>query len=154
MKHFLKLRILRDGKEQAVHYFVPKTVARAKEADGYDVAANLTDGHYSFSLTKDRRILGEWSNSIAPKQTVAIKDGEFTLEFSLLPALLGKGKVKAYLKNRPSTTVRDMDEFYSFLGKKRRGTKRRPHGSGGPLNPYSDMDPDIRAEIEKGDHGD
>ena len=151
MKYFLKLRILKDNKEQAVHYFIPDEVAIARTVEeGYTVAANTADDKYSFSTNKGRNIIGIFKNDIEPGQVVELVDGEFILEFSLLSVRLGKRLVRKYLKSRNDTRVRDMEEFYLFVDKPKKIKKKRR--SSGPLYPTSGMDPDLRAEYAKGDN--
>ena len=147
MKNFLKLRILKDNKKQAIHYFIPDEVAIARTVEeGYTVAANVSNDRYSFSVNKDKNFIGKFNNDIEPRQVVEFVDGEYILEFSLLSVKSGKRLVKKYLKSRNDTRVRDMEEFYEYIGKERKN-KKRPHG---PWNPTSGMDPDLRAEYAKG----
>ncbi len=146
MKYFLKLRILKDNKEQATHYFVPDYVSAGVEVEeGYVINSNTEGEKYSFSILKDRKFIGGFSNSIKPKQVIEIVDDDNVLTFSLTS---NKRTVKKYLKNKPGTTVREMEEFYLYIGKKIKTKKRR---SRGPLHPTSGMDPDLRAEYAKGE---
>ena len=87
--------------------------------------------------------------SVQPGQVVEFVDGEFILEFSLLSVRSGKRLVRKYLKSRNDTRVRDMEEFYLFVGKSKNIQKKRR--SYGPLKPTSGMDPDLRAEYAKGE---
>ena len=150
MKYFLKLRILKDNKEQAIHYFIPDVVSVAKTIEeGYTVAANNSNDKHHFSLSKNRDIIGKFHNDIEPGQVVEFVDGEFILEFSLLSVRSGKRLVRNYLKSRNDTRVRDMEEFYLFVGESKKiQKKRRSYGS---LEPTSGMDPDLRAEYAKGE---
>ena len=150
MKYVLKLRILKDNKEQAIHYFIPDEIAVAKTIEeGYTVAANNSNDKHYFSLSKNRDIIGKFNNDIEPGQVVEFVDGEFILEFSLLSVKLGKKLVRNYLKSRNDTRVRDMEEFYLFVGESKKNQKKRR--SYGPLEPTSGMDPDLRAEYAKGE---
>ena len=150
MKYFLKLRILKDNKKQAIHYFIPDTVSVAKTIEeGYTVAANVSKEKHYFSANKNKDCFGKYNNDIEPGQVVKFVDGEFILEFSLLSVKLGKRLVRKYLKSRNDTRVRDMEEFYEFVGKSKNIKKKRR--SYGPLEPTSGMDPDLRAEYAKGE---
>ena len=149
MKYFLKLRILKDNKQQAIHYFIPDVLVAKTIEEGYTVAANNSNDKHHFSLSKTRDIIGKFNNDIEPGQVVEFVDGEFILEFSLLSVKSGKRLVKKYLKSRNDTRVRDMEEFYEFVGKSKNIQKKRR--SYGPLEPTSGMDPDIRAEYAKGE---
>ena len=149
MKYFFKLDILKNNKKQATHYFIPDVIANVKERDGYLVAAHLINGNYSFNVTKDGNTLGEYSNKINPDEPVSISDGEYSLLFSLVSVKFNKRKVEAYLKKRPDTKVKDMNEFYSFIEEEKSRSKH-PYQSTGPLYSTSGMDPDLRAEYASG----
>ena len=153
MKYFLKLRILKDNKKQAIHYFIPDVVSVAKTIEeGYTVAANKSNDRYSFSVNKDKNLIGKFNNDIEPGQIVKFVDGEYILEFSLLSVKSGKRLVKKYLKSRNDTRVRDMETFYLFIDEPKKIKKKRH--SYGPLYPTSGMDPDLRAEYAKGEKDD
>ena len=150
MKYFLKLRILKDNKKQAIHYFIPDEISVAKTIEeGYTVTANVSKEKHCFSANKNKVYFGKYNNDIEPGQVVEFVDGEFILEFSLLSVKSGKRLVKKYLKSRNDTRVRDMEKFYEFVGKSKNIQKKRR--SYGPLYPTSGMDPDIRAEYAKGE---
>ena len=149
MKYFLKLRILKDNKEQKVHYFIPDEIAIARTVEeGYTVAANVSNGKHHFSASRNKDYFGKFHNDIEPGQIVEFVDGEYILEFSLLSVKSGKRLVKKYLKSRNDTRVRDMEEFYLFVDEPKKIKKKRR--SFGPLYPTSGMDPDLRAEYAKG----
>ena len=150
MKYFLKLRILKDNKKQAIHYFIPDEVAIARTVEeGYTVAANVSNEKHHFSASKNKVFFGKFGNDIEPGQVIEFADGEFILEFSLLSVKSGKRLVKKYLKSRKDTRVRDMEDFYLFVDKPKKIQKKRR--SYGPLYPTSGMDPDLRAEYAKGE---
>lgn len=150
MKYFLKLRILKDNKKQAIHYFIPDVVSVAKTIEeGYTVAAGVSKEKYYFSANKNKDYFGKFNNDIDPGQVVEFVDGEFVLEFSLLSVKSGKRLVRKYLKSRNDTRVRDMEEFYLFVDESKKIQKKRR--SYGPLKPTSGMDPDLRAEYAKGE---
>ena len=150
MKYFLKLRILKDNKEQAIHYFIPDVVSVAKTIEeGYTVAAGVSKEKHYFSVSKNKDYFGKYHNDIEPGQVVEFVDGEFILEFSLLSVKSGKRLVRKYLKSRNDTRVRDMEEFYLFVDESKNIQKKRH--SYGPLEPTSGMDPDLRAEYAKGE---
>lgn len=150
MKYFLKLRILKDNKEQAIHYFIPDVVSVAKTIEeGYTVAAGVSKEKHYFSVNKNKDYFGKYHNDIEPGQVVEFVDGEFILEFSLLSVKSGKKLVRKYLKSRNDTRVRDMEEFYLFVNESEKIQKKRR--SYGPLEPTSGMDPDLRAEYAKGE---
>ena len=150
MKYFLKLRILKDNKVQAIHYFIPDVVSVAKTIEeGYTVSTGVSKEKHYFSANNNKDYFGKYHNDIEPGQVVKLEDGEFILEFSLLSVKLGKKLVRKYLKSRNDTRVRDMEEFYLFVDEYKKIQKKRR--SYGPLEPTSGMDPDLRAEYAKGE---
>lgn len=139
MKYFLKLLV-----KSKQYYFVPDIVSSGVETDeGYIIFASVKNDQYSFSILKDRKYINGFTNNINPGQTIEIVDGDNVLLFSLTR---NSRAVERYLKSKPGTTVREMEEFYSYIGKEKRIKKKR---SSGPLHPTSGMDPDLRAEYAK-----
>ena len=144
MKYFLKVSIESSKKVESTHYLVPRSVSGGKELDeDYIISASISDDEYGFSILRNRKYIGGFSNKIEPKQIIKIEDDGNTLTFSLTS---NKRKVKSYLKHKGDTTVREMDEFYEYIGKPRRTKRLR---SRGPLYPTSGMDPDLRDEYAR-----
>jgi hypothetical protein len=139
MKYFLKLLV-----KSKKYYFVPGIVSTGVETDeGYIISASVRDDQYSFSILKERKYINGFTNNINPGQTIEIVDGDNVLLFSLTSH---SHAVKRYLKSKPGTTVREMEEFYSYIGKENRIKKKR---SSGPLQQTSGMDPDLRDEYAR-----
>ena len=138
-KYFLKLLV--NSKQ---YYFVPGIVSTGVETDeGYIIFASVKDDQYSFSILKERKYINGFTNNINLDQTIEIVDGDNVLFFSLTSK---SGAVKRYLKSKPGTTVREMEEFYTYINKENRIKKKR---SSGPLQPSSGMDPDLRDEYAR-----
>ena len=153
MKYFLKFRILKENKEQAVHYFLPDVVSVAKTVEeGYAIAASNHKDNYSFSVQKNKDMIGSFHNDIKPEQVLKFEHDGNILEFSLLSLEEGKEIVEKYLRSKPNTTVRDMEDFYDFVEEYEKIKKKRH--STGPWEPTSGMDPDLRADYAKGEDGD
>ena len=139
MKYFLKLLV-----KAKQYYFIPGIVSTGVETDeGYIVCASFKDDQYSFSILKERKYINGFRNNINPHQTIEIVDGDNVLLFSLTS---NSRAVKRYLKSKPGTTVREMEEFYSYIGKESLIKKKR---SSGPLQQTSGMDPDLRDEYAR-----
>ena len=143
MKYFLKLLV--NSKR---YYFVPGIISTGVETDeGYIIFASVKDDQYRFSILKERKYINGFTNNINPGQTTEIADGDNVLLFSLTS---NSRAVKKYLKSKPGTTVREMEEFYDYIGKEnlieRLFKKKR---SSGPLHPTSGMDPDLRDEYAR-----
>ena len=150
MKYFLKLKIFKDNKEETVHYFVPDVVSIARTIEeGYTVTAHVYNEKYTFSVIKNRIIIGKYKNDIEPGQVIEFKDDGYVLEFSLLSVEEGKEIVREYLKPRSDITAGDMETFYLFVGEPE--NIRKKSRSYGPLYSNSGMDPDLKAEYEKGE---
>ncbi len=138
MKYFLKVLI-----NNKIHYFVPNVIASGVTIDeDYIIFASVKDDKYSFQIIKDRKYIDGFNHDIKPRQKIEIVDNGNTLIFSLT---YSKRRVKKYLKSKPGTTVREMDEFYEYIGKERKN-KKRPYA---PWNPTSGMDPDLRDEYAR-----
>ncbi len=151
MKYFLKLRLLKDNKEETVHYFIPDVVSVARTIEeGYTVTAHISNEKYTFSVTKNRIIIGKYNNDIESGQVIEFKDDGYILEFSLLSIEEGKEIVREYLKSRSDTTAGDMETFYLFVGEPE-NIRKKSH-SCGPLYSNSGMDPDLKAEYERGNY--
>ena len=143
MKYFLKALIKSKEGKQNTYYFVPDIVARGIEVDeGYVISASVKDGVYDFSIIKDKKYIGGFNHVIKPKQKIEIADNDYALLFSLTSSV---SVVKKYLKSKSDTTVREMEEFYLYIGKEKKIKKKRTYGS---WNPTSGMDPDLRDEYE------
>lgn len=144
MKMFLKVSIKAPNKKENILYLIPDVISNSVETDeGYIISASSRKEEYSFSILRNRKYIGGFSNKIAPKQIINIEDDGNVLTFSLTS---NKITVKRYLKNKPGTTVREMEEFYDYIGEYNKIKKRR---STGPLYPNSGMDPDIKDEYAR-----
>ena len=143
MKYFLKLLV-----KSKQYYFVPGIVPTGVETDeGYIIFASVKDDQYSFSILKERKYINGFTNHINLDQTIEIADGDNVLLFSLTS---NSRAVKKYLKSKPGTTVRDMEEFYDYIGKENLIEKLfKKKRSSGPLQPTSGMDPDLRDEYAR-----
>ena len=144
MKMFLKVSIKAPNKKENVLYLVPDVVSSGVETDeGYIISASCRKDEYGFSILRNRKYVGDFSNKIAPKQVITIEDDGNVLTFSLIS---NKNVVLRYLKSKPTTTYREMEEFYDYIGKYDKLKKRR---STGPLYPNSGMDPDLKDEYAR-----
>ncbi len=144
MKYFLKVLIKSKQGNKSIHYFVPDIVARGINVDeGYVIFASVKDDEYGFSIIKDRKYVDGFNHVIKPKQKIEIVDNDNILLFSLTSSV---SMVKKYLKSKQGTTVREMEEFYLYIGKEKKIKKKRTYGS---WNPTSGMDPDLRDEYAR-----
>ena len=144
MKHFF-LKLLVNSKQ---YYFVPDIISTGAETDeGYIIFASVKGDQYSFSILKERKYINGFTNNINLGQTIEIVDGDNVLLFSLTS---NSRAVERYLKSKPGTTVREMEDFYIYINKEKRIKKFiKKKRSYGPLQPTSGMDPDLRDEYAR-----
>ena len=131
------------------YYFVPGIVVStgAETDEGYIISASVKNDQYSFSILKERKYINGFTNNINLDQKIEIVDGDNVLLFSLTS---NSRAVKRYLKSKPGTTVREMEEFYDYIGKENLIEKLfKKKRSSGPLHPTSGMDPDLRDEYAR-----
>ncbi len=146
MKYFVKVVVIKNEKECSTYYFIPELIPTAEEIDEYLFFARLDDDKYSIEVNFDRKC--EFKEELKPKEKIVFKHNKYEFKLSLLSTFMGKGIVKSYLiKQRAS--VKKMEEFYYFIGKK---MPKKPRRSTGPWNPYSGMDPDVKADYERGEN--
>lgn len=144
MKMFLKVSIKAPNKKENILYLIPDVVSSGVETDeGYIISASCSKEEYSFSILRNRKFIGGFSNNIAPKQIIDIEDDGNILTFSLIH---NKNVVRRYLKSKPTTTQREMEEFYVYVGEFYKLKKRRSTGS---FYPNSGMDPDLKDEYAR-----
>ena len=146
MKYFVKVVVIKNEKKCSTYYFIPELIPTAENIDEYLFFARLDDDKYSIEVNFDRKC--EFKEELKPKEKIVFKHNEYEFIISLFPVLTGKYTVKKYLV-KSGASVRKMEQFYEFVGKK---VPNKPRRSTGPWNPYSGMDPDVKADYERGEN--